>query len=175
MGAQMGSFIPSAVATVITFALIGLWHGAGWNFILWGLYFAVFLVIEKAFKMNRHNIDRIPVFSHFITVLIVVLGFVLFYYTDLHQIGHFYSVLFGFGGGGFLPNVREMSQINGIFWLYPALIIAVMPWPAQLARKIFGSGKVFVSVRAAWSAILIVFSYLMLLGQSFNPFIYFRF
>jgi alginate O-acetyltransferase complex protein AlgI len=175
MGAQLGSFIPSAVATVITFVLIGLWHGGNWNYILWGLYFAVFLVIEKAFKMKRHNIDRIPVLSHFVTVLIVVLGFVLFYYTDLHQIGHFYAVLFGFGSGGFLPNVREMSQINGIFWLYPALIIAVMPWPSLLARKILGAGKLFVSVRAVWSAILIVFSFLMLLGQSFNPFIYFRF
>ena len=175
MGAQMGNFIPSAVATVITFALIGLWHGADWNFILWGLYFAVFLVLEKAIKMKRRNIDRIPVVSHFVTVLVVVVGFVLFYYTDLHQIGHFYAVLFGFGGGGFLPNVRELSQINGILWLYPALLIAVMPWPALLARKILGTGKLFVSVRAAWSAILIVFSYLMLLGQSFNPFIYFRF
>ena len=174
-GAQLGNFIPSALATVITFALIGLWHGADWNFILWGLYFAVFLVIEKAFKMKRRDIDKIPVLNHFVTVLIVVVGFVLFYYTDLGQIGHFYALLFGAGGAAFLPGVREMSQINGILWLYPVLIVAVMPWPAQLTRKVLSAGKLFVAARAAWSAVLLLAGFLMLLGQSFNPFIYFRF
>jgi alginate O-acetyltransferase complex protein AlgI len=175
LGAQMGSFLPSSVATVITFALIGLWHGADWNFILWGLYFAVFLVVEKALKLKWRRIDKIPVASNFITVLVVLLGFVLFYYTDLGQIGHFYALLFGAGGAPLLPGVREMSQINGIVWLYPVLLIAVMPWPARLARKWLGSGKRFTILRTCWTAVLLVLGFVMLLGQSFNPFIYFRF
>ncbi len=175
LGAQMGSFLPSSVATVITFALIGLWHGADWNFILWGLYFAVFLVIEKALKLKWRRIDKIPVASNFVTVLVVLLGFVLFYYTDLGQIGHFYALLFGAGGAQLLPGVREMSQINGIVWLYPVLVVAVTPWPARLARKWLGNGRRFVIFRTGWTAVLLALGFVMLLGQSFNPFIYFRF
>ncbi|MFH1512448.1 MAG: MBOAT family O-acyltransferase [Bacillota bacterium] len=175
MGVQMGSLIPSAVATVITFALVGLWHGADWNFILWGLFFAVFLVIEKILKMKKLEFDKIPVLSNFVTLLIIMLGFVLFYFTDLSRIGHFYTVLLGMNGTAFLPGIREMSQINSIFWIFPLLILALMPWPAQLIRRVLGSGKTFVTARTVWSAALIALGFVMLLGQSFNPFIYFRF
>jgi alginate O-acetyltransferase complex protein AlgI len=175
LGPQMGSFLPSSVATVITFALIGLWHGADWNFVMWGLYFAVFLIIEKVIKMKQWNLGLNPLFSNLVTVLIVMLGFVLFYFTDISQIGQFYAKLFGFSGAAFLPGIREMSQINGIVWLYPVMIIAVMPWPAKLARRLLGEGTRFVLLRTAWSVLLLALGFIMLLGQSYNPFIYFRF
>ncbi len=174
-GAKMGSFVPSAVTTVITFGLIGLWHGAGWNYILWGLYFAVFLVIDKLLKLNRRKPGGIPVLSNFSTLFIITLGFVLFYFSDLSQIGHFYRVLFGLGGVNFWPGVRETSRIYDIFWLYPVLVLAVLPLPARLARRALGEGRAFVLLRAVYSVALIALSYVMLLGQSYNPFIYFRF
>ena len=175
MGTQMGNYLPSSIATVITFALVGLWHGADWNFILWGLYFAVFLVIEKALKMKRLQTDKIPVLSNIGTIVIVTLGFALFYFTDLGQIGRFYGMLFGFGSAGFLPGVREMSQINGIVWLFPMLILGAIPWPARLARRALGEGKLFIALRSAWTVALLALGYVMMLGQSYNPFIYFRF
>ena len=175
LGSRMGNFVPSAVATVITFTLIGLWHGADWNFILWGLYYAVLLVLEKYLKLKKIIPAKVPVVSNFITVMIVLLGFVLFYYTDLAQIGGFYARLFGFSATQFLPSLRETSQMNSILWLVPVLILAVTPLPAKLARRALGEGKLFVLLRTAWTGALLVMGYIMMLGQSFNPFIYFRF
>ncbi len=174
-GASLGNLIPSSVATLFTFAMVGLWHGAGWNFMLWGLFNGVLLVMEKFLKKTRFNLERIPVVSVLVTFIVLRIGRVFSECTTLSQIGHYFSVLFGGSGAKFALNIQELSAVNDIFWLIPVLFVAMTPYPAMLCRRLLGKGKAYQGLRAAWTAVLICASYTLLLGQSYNAFLYFRF
>ena len=97
-----GNRVPKArwlFNTLVVWMLTGFWHGAAWNFILWGLLYALFLLVEKFIPA----IKKIPsVIQHFYTLLIVVLGFVLFNAVDITQAGNDIAGMFGFAGVPFI-------------------------------------------------------------------------
>jgi len=160
---------------LIVWGLTGLWHGANWNFVIWGLYYAVLLVGEKALSKVEIEFHRIPIASNVLLLLIVMLGWGIFYYTDLNQMAGFFRSLFGLNPDAIIMNVRELTSANQVFYLVPFMLIGATPIPKVIAGKIFKEGSLHAGVKTVASVILIAVCFLLTMRQSYNPFLYFRF
>jgi alginate O-acetyltransferase complex protein AlgI len=164
----------------ITWALTGLWHGASWNFVIWGLFWFVFIAVEKI-ALNS-LLKRLPqAVSHIYLLLLMLLGWVIFYYTDLGAAGQFYLTLFGAAGGGLVDTSSGLVLQNNIIFLVIAIIccLPLARYLKNLAATLAKRGKTWAisifALRHVWLIVLLVFSTAMLVGNSYNPFIYFRF
>ncbi len=150
--------------------LTGAWHGAAWNFVVWGLLYAVFLLLEKWIP----PLQKLPAFlRHGYTLLIVILGFVLFNADSFAQAGRDIGAMFGFGG---LPLVTKHTLycLGSFSILFLAGILGATPLPKTLVRKALDSkpGPILEAVLMVL-ALLICTAYLV--DGSFSPFLYFRF
>ncbi len=155
----------------VVWFLTGLWHGASWNFVLWGIYFGVLIVLEKFFIVKA--LKQLPsAFSHLYSLIFIVFGWVLFYFTDLAQMGLFVSKLFDFGN--FYDYTFYSTLMSHIF-LLPVLLIACTSLPSRFFGKLSDRYDAFKYLRIVFNAIIIIACVLLLLGQSYNPFLYFRF
>ena len=168
------------------FVLCGLWHGASWNFLLWGTYHGLFLVAERLFL--RRVLEAVPaVFLHGYALLVVVIGWVLFRTENLAAAGHFLGTMFGFGGrSGSSPLLAYDLSPKLIFALAAAVVLSTPLLPALGSRlnQRLGDGRpATASVMRAASRLasdglllLVLFASMSLIaGGSYNPFIYFRF
>ncbi|MBP5743479.1 MAG: MBOAT family protein [Oscillospiraceae bacterium] len=153
---------------LIVWALTGLWHGAAANFILWGLYYAVLLILEKQFFGKLSS--RLPGFlQHILTLLIVAFGWGIFYYTDFGLFRVFAGRLFTS-----LPDSEETLRIAAAY--LPTLLaacIAATGKPNTLLRSL-RRGR-FFWVEIVFLSVLFILCTAALVNQSYNPFIYFRF
>ena len=155
---------------LVVWMLTGLWHGAAWNFVLWGLLFAALLLMEKALP----GLQRLPgVLRHGYVLLAVILSFVLFNADTLAQAGNDFSALFGLAG---LPLFT--AETGYYLRSYaPALVIACIgatPLVKQAAQKI-GENRAFQMLEPVlWLGLLLVCTAYLVDG-SFSPFLYFRF
>lgn len=160
--------------------LTGLWHGASWNFILWGLYFFVFLVIEKAGFLNV--LKKIPsAFGHIYLLLVVFFGWILFKFSDFTAIPVVIKGLFGLNGNSFIDFETEMLLLKNIFFIVIALL-SVTPLVHSLGKHLkerSDNSKAALLAYKAASVIspvaLLFLSTLTLVGDSYNPFLYFQF
>ena len=160
--------------TLVVWMLTGFWHGANWNFILWGLLYAVCLLIEKWVPVLK----KMPAFfRHFYTMLVVVLGFVLFNATDLSQVGADLAGLFGFAG---LPLVSEAT----LYYLgsFAVLFILGIVGSTSLVKNTairLADGKKTGTVVAVLEPIILILLLMVCTGYlvdgAFSPFLYFRF
>lgn len=158
----------------------GLWHGASANFILWGLYFGVLLAIEKTFLLKILN--KIPkLFGHIYLIFAVIFGWLIFYFTDMSKIGACLGAMFG-RGEIILTDILTESQLLGSLWLIIAAVILCMPVYAKISAageriaKANKAGFVTVSaVKLAFMAAVLFLSSISLVGDTYNPFLYFRF
>ncbi len=162
----------------VVWALTGIWHGANWNFILWGLYFFVFLVLEKYLikpKKSPSLLWRIP--RTLGTLMIVFFSFMIFKFTDLASLGEAFVGIFNSNGKGFGDIQTSLTFKNNVFFIiFSCLACApVIPALSRLARKNEICEKIWVAAGAIAPAILIVLSSLALAGDSYNPFLYLRF
>lgn len=156
---------------LIVWGLTGLWHGAAYNFVLWGLYYGLLLILEK-FVLKKF-LDRLPSFvQHIYTLFIIIIGWGLFYFTDVGQLGEFMVDLFNFGNG-----ICGNQAFNLIMSNLPMLIIAAVA-STPLAKMLYTR---FEHRRFMWipetlycMGVLAV-STASLVNQSYNPFLYFRF
>ncbi len=117
---------------MIVWGLTGLWHGASWNFVLWGLYYGVLLLIEKLFFKNW---SKVPVLSNITTLFFVVIGWTLFYFTDFEQLKTFFGVMFGFNSYK-LFDITTVSVFFGNVILLAALVVASTPLPYKVFNKL---------------------------------------
>lgn len=167
----------------VVWFLTGLWHGASWNFILWGLYFGVLIVAEKLFLQKLF--DRLPgalsqVVSRLYFLFIAIFGWAIFYFTDLGRLGEFIGAMFGAGGRPAVDTLLPLTLSNNLFWIIAA-VIGCLPVVPLLKKKLIGDGEDAKS--ALWVTALQPLIYLgilfactaMLVGESYNPFLYFRF
>ncbi len=167
-----GNRVPFArwIFNILTvWALTGLWHGASMTFVVWGLYFAVLLVLEKLFL--KKLLDRLPGFiSHIYTLFVVFISFIIFDAETFSVAGNRIAMMFGFGVSGFvgaetLYNLRSYAVILLIG------IIAAVPVMKLLKKKI--GERPYISLVLCSLLLIAVTAYLV--DGSFNPFLYFRF
>ncbi len=144
--------------------LTGFWHGAEWNFILWGLYFGILLVIEKNFLMKW--LDRSRVLGRIYVLLLVVVSFMIFDGASLQRIGG----LFGIGGVPLL-SAEAVFQLKNYGLILLLAILGATPIPKKLAEKV----KAVKWAEPFALAALLVTVTAYLVDGSFNPFLYFRF
>ena len=161
----------------IVWSLTGLWHGASWNFVLWGVYYFVLLVLER-FVLGG-ALRRTPaILRHILTLLLVTVGWVIFYYTDFGAMTEHLRAMIGLGGGR-LTDLKLLAVLKK-YTVLP-LIMAVCCLPLQRwLKRLFSRGDTGVSplgevLGAAALTVIFLLSLLFLMGQTYNPFIYFRF
>ena len=156
---------------LIVWGLTGLWHGAAYNFVLWGLYYGLLLILEK-FVLKKF-LDRLPSFvQHIYTLFIVIIGWGLFYFSDVGQLGEFMVDLFNFGNG-----ICGNQAFNLIMSNLPMLIIAAVastPLAAMLYNRFEHTRFMWIPETLYCMGVLAV-STASLVNQSYNPFLYFRF
>lgn len=156
---------------LIVWGLTGLWHGAAYNFVLWGLYYGLLLILEK-FVLKKF-LDRLPSFvQHIYTLFIVIIGWGLFYFNDVGQLGEFMADLFNFGNG-----ICGNQAFNLIMSNLPMLIIAAVastPLAAMLYNRFEHTRFMWIPETLYCMGVLGV-STASLVNQSYNPFLYFRF
>ena len=154
---------------LLVWCLTGLWHGAGWNFLLWGLFYAILLLGEKLWY--GPFLAKMPWFSHIYLLLSVLLGFVLFQGGSLEQSwGDFRAML----GAGSIPTVSRESlyalRNHGVLLILGAL--GATPLPGRLYRR-WSKGLQWIEPLLLALLLLLCTAYLV--DGSFNPFLYFRF
>lgn len=156
---------------LIVWGLTGIWHGASWNFVLWGLYYGVLLIFEKF--VFKKVLDKLPsAVQHIYTMFIVFVGWGLFYFTDLGELGTFLVDLFNFGNG--ICGEQALNLILSYLPLIIAAAIASTPVAAKLYTKVQNTRYIGFA-QTAFVAVVLVLCTASLVNQSYNPFLYFRF
>lgn len=156
---------------LIVWALTGLWHGASWNFILWGLYYGVLLSLEKMF-FGKY-LEKNKFIAHLLTILLFVYGWVIFYCTDLDFLATVSRSLLGLGGGK-LIDLSGTTWLLSNLWIFPVYLIGATPYPKKLAERVFSEEKADIA-GAIFVLAVFTISVILLVGQTYNPFLYFRF
>ena len=161
---------------LVVWFLTGMWHGASWNFIFWGLYFFVFIALEKAFLQKW--LDKAPAFlAHFYALAIIIPGWVIFYFTDTELLFAYIQKLFVFSpaADGYL-DIKNTLTLH-LFWLIMAIVLCmpvyhkVMAWVGKKSGRITWYDSLTIGV----NVLLLFICVAQLVGKSYNPFIYFRF
>lgn len=151
--------------------LTGLWHGASWNFVFWGLYFFVILILEKFLLLKV--LDKVPaVFSHLYALFFIVLGWVIFDFTDIGAMGEYIVTMFSPANG----LIGENAKVLVISYL-PLMLVsgfACTPLCKKLIKKVFSVKGGWVLETVAVIAVLAL-CVASLVSSSYNPFLYFRF
>lgn len=161
---------------LIVWLLTGIWHGASWNFAVWGLFFGVLLAIEKIFLL--HWLERIPaVFSRAYTLFAVLISWVIFAFDDIQQGMAYLSQMFGAGVP--LVDDRALFLLTGNLSMLAILVIGATPLPSRLfacLQQRWAARPVLVSLSASTViAGLFLLSVAYLVDSTYNPFLYFRF
>lgn len=155
----------------IVWGLTGLWHGASWNFVLWGLYFGVILTLEKFLILPL--LKKVPKFvGHIYALLLIMLGWVIFDFTDVGQMGAYVAGMFSFGSG--LISADAAYYALSYLPLLAVGVFACLP----VGRRIYDRLTV---TRWGWAVetlatlIVLILCTASLVSSTYNPFLYFRF
>lgn len=170
---------------LIVWALTGLWHGASYNFILWGIYFFVFLALEKLFLLKCF--ERMPmlvgkVIGRIYTFIVVFFGWIVFRFTDLSMAGTMVKSMFGLNGNKFTNLETNTMIMNNIIFLMicVAACTPLMKRVAEWLHRKSCTGRIsytyiYNGLNILIPIVLLFLSTIALIGNSYNPFIYFRF
>ena len=169
LGGNRKGMARQIINIAIVWALTGFWHGASWNFLLWGLYYAILLVFEKTIGLKL--LQKLPRFlSHIYTTLAFMMGWALFYFTDMGQLGSFLGRLFR-------PAATDGKLCNLILAFLPLMAVAIFaatPAIQRLHERYREKALVRYGCIVA-AALVMLLCVAALASQSYNPFIYFRF
>jgi alginate O-acetyltransferase complex protein AlgI len=161
---------------LIVWGFTGLWHGASWNFVLWGLYFGLLLILEK--YLYARILEKVykPI-RHLYALFFIVVGWAIFYFTDLNLLLRFLKIIFGIDVKWSESIELKNLFMNNIYWFLLALLacLPVYSWFQQALKKIFIKDSVPSIINLLLNVIFLIISVALLVGSTYNPFIYFRF
>ncbi len=173
LGGNRHGLARQALNLFIVWALTGFWHGAGWNFVMWGLYYFLILFIEKLFLLKI--LEKLPkILRHVYALLLIVIGWVIFASDDVSVLLPYLGSLFGANGALGGMDVYTLAT-------RAVLIVICCIASTELPKKIFLSCTGAMNEKAAFvlksvlTLALLVLSMIFLIGDSYNPFLYFRF
>ena len=166
--------------TFTVWALTGLWHGASWNFLLWGLWFFLLLMLER--WLLKPVLANLHIFSHLYLLLAVTVGWVIFRYSDVHLAWAFLKTLFGANGNP-LTGFAARIQLESHVYLLLAAAAVSTPVFAVLRNKVQALAGSTAALNTCWNVVfyslipvaLLLLSTACLVGDSYNPFLYFQF
>lgn len=169
LGGSRCSSVKAYRNLIIVFLLTGVWHGASWNFVLWGLYYVIFLILERMFLLKL--LEKLPtVLQHLYAIVIILFGWILFRAETLYDTLRYFKALFNFQQVELFSSLQYNLSLEYIFLLIIGIICST-PLVNKLLKKI--EQKVhfvdFVYI------ILFVISIMYMTGKGFSPFLYFRF
>ena len=157
----------------IVWFLTGFWHGASWNYILWGLYYFVLLMIEKTFLLEK--LKKAPaVVSHIYTMFFVVIGWLLFVFEDLSTGVVWLGNMFGVGVSGVASGSDVYNLLRNLIF-FAILVVACTPLPKKLWKKFTDSSAAVKTISAVGCTLMLLLCMAYLVDSTFNPFLYFRF
>ena len=145
--------------------LTGFWHGANWNFIFWGLYFFVLLMIEKIFLLKR--LEKSRILSHVYLIFFVMIGWALFALSDLSALGELLQRLFSLNGGN-----DWMYYLRDYAGMLILCVLASTPFFKVLADSRLGKNRV---VRTVFLSVVLLVSVAFMVDSTYSPFLYFNF
>lgn len=168
LGGNRVSFPRWVLNVLVVWGATGFWHGAEWNFIIWGLYFALFLIIEKVFAKR---IARFPRFlRHTLTLLIVMFGFVIFDSSSVSELVSRLGIMFDFGK---LSDPLSLYYAKSYALTLIAAVIGSTPLFVSGVRRLGDDAREIAS--PLFCSLILVVSSAYIINGSFNPFLYFRF
>lgn len=173
LGGNRRGLARQALNLLIVWSLTGFWHGAGWNFVMWGLYYFVILFVEKLFLLKA--LDKLPkFFRHVYALLLIIIGWVIFASDDVSVLLPYLGSLFGANGA-----VGGMDVYTLV--TKAVLIVICCVASTELPKRLFGTmtgkmnEKAVFTVKSVLTLALLALSVVFLIGDSYNPFLYFRF
>lgn len=154
----------------------GFWHGASWNYIIWGLYYGMFILIERLIGNKR--LKKVPsVIMHIYNKIVIIIGFGIFYFTDISRLGIFLGNLIGLNGNPFTDISVETSFMNNIFLILFAVLVCipVIPKGKMLLQKTEAGENVLGIVTIVSNVLILVVCSILLVENTNNPFLYWQF
>ena len=157
----------------VVWTLTGLWHGASWNYLLWGVFYGSLLILEK--YVTGKWLQKLPaVLRHIITLFLIMLGWTIFRVEDVSKLGLFLGSMFSFSGtslGAWL--LEHTDNMYSVALIIPA-IVACFPISRSIWARV-SALRCATAIKVAAAVAALYLSMCLLLGSTYNPFIYFRF
>ena len=174
LGGSRCSFGRAMFNTLVVWLLTGLWHGASWNFVVWGLWYFVFLMIERL--LLKKKLEKLPVLSNLYVLAVVIVGWVIFRFADIRLMMAVLGSMFCANGNKFFDfGTQILFQSNSI--ILAVSIFACLPIVRNLGQKLLEKERKlwYVVLYSVIPVVLLLLSTAALVGDSYNPFIYFQF
>lgn len=180
LGGNQISLMRTIINLLLVWVLTGLWHGASWNYILWGLYYFVFITLENIFTAKGFKSFPKPI-KHFYTLLLVYIGWIFFRFEDLDQLLLALKGLLGLNGNNISSATVSVILKNNIFFLLIA-VLACTPFihtkaeaiNTRMNKNISNVGQAMV-LRILLCIAMLVISIFAMIGNSYTPFLYNQF
>ncbi len=151
----------------VVWTLTGLWHGASWNFVLWGLYFFVLLVLEK--YVFKNIISKTPkILRHIVTIILILFGWVIFSCENLSDIGRFFGCMFC--SNSFFDDMSSYLLLSNLFMMILMLVFSTPFLKLNIVKE-----NQLNRIKTIITVSLLILSLVWLVADTYNPFLYFRF
>ena len=170
LGGNRCGFPRQILNIAVVWGLTGFWHGANWTFLLWGLYYAFFLIIEKLFLLKK--LEALPALGHVYSVLVAIFGWMIFQLDSVSEAFSYYGAMLGIRCAG-LINSTDIFYLTSYLPILIAAILAATPLLKNLYFRIPESIRRYTPPVLVVSALLVCTA--KLTNDTYNPFLYFRF
>lgn len=177
LGGNRHGVIKQVRNIAVVWMLTGIWHGASWNFVIWGVYYGILLILEK-FVFGK-ILKRLPgMVRNIYTMFFVIIGWMIFAFDNMGIGVQFIHALFGGAGQGFADQTTiYLLYNNAVLLLVLLLGVTELPkkWANRLVLKLQQSSEVTVTLMGIFYVGIFLLSVAYLVDASYNPFLYFRF